>query len=734
MPLETKSLEFGEFLLDLKEKVLLRNGERLPINPKTFQLLVALLEDPGHLVEKEQLMRTLWPDSFVEEANLAFTVSLLRKSLGDDAAKPRFIETVPRRGYRFIAPVGEPEGGAEHRNGAGSPVPTNGSAGDLHPGPAGEATLKGGFDQRETLPAVSPSSADGRGFSRTDRILLIGFVVCVVAIALALTLLKNPNRTFASRLTGLQSEKLSSTGNTAGATISPDGKLLAYSTREAGKPVIWLRQLLTGRTLQIVPPSDQTIAGLNFSRDGEYLYCLHVQGMGFMDVTRISILGGTPTKFLSNVHSGFTFSPDETRVAFGRMENGISSILMANADGSGEQLLFSATKGTSITSLAWSPDGNSIAYITAKYPSRAPGFSIREHDLASGSERELTDFRWNHLEGLMWLPDKSGLIASGNGLAGEIHQIWLIGLPGGNAKQITSGTATLGLRGATSDFSKLLALENTLATKIWVGDLRQPSTIKDVSQAHLGVAVSRNGAIVFPAMDTMTTDLWISNQDGTERRQLTVDKALETKPTVSPDGQSIAYVVNDQGKNNVWRMGIDGSNPVRLTNGEGEDFPTFTPDSRFVVYNSLVDGSLMKVPVEGGEPKVVFKSRALNSAVSPDGKSFAYIALKEKIRTLFVRSLADGTVLKEFPVPGLQVYAPKVAWNEDGTVVLFAVTDENNVANLFQQRLDGTSLEKLTNFTSERIFDFSLNADENRIAIVRGTWNDDAVLFTPILD
>ena len=131
MSLETKSLEFGEFVLDLKEKELRRNGERLPVNPKTFQLLVALLEDPGHLVEKEQLMRTLWPDSFVEEANLAFTVSLLRKSLGDDAAKPRFIETVPRRGYRFIAPVVELENGSEHGYGAAYTASGNGSAVDL---------------------------------------------------------------------------------------------------------------------------------------------------------------------------------------------------------------------------------------------------------------------------------------------------------------------------------------------------------------------------------------------------------------------------------------------------------------------------------------------------------------------------------------------------------------------------------------------------------------------------
>lgn len=120
MLLETKSLEFGDFLLDLKEKVLLRNGERLSINPKTYQLLVALIENHGHLVEKEQLMERLWADSFVEDANLAFTVSLLRKTLGDDTQHPRYIETVPRRGYRFIADVR-----AANENGSAHNRPTS---------------------------------------------------------------------------------------------------------------------------------------------------------------------------------------------------------------------------------------------------------------------------------------------------------------------------------------------------------------------------------------------------------------------------------------------------------------------------------------------------------------------------------------------------------------------------------------------------------------------------------
>jgi DNA-binding winged helix-turn-helix (wHTH) protein/tetratricopeptide (TPR) repeat protein len=105
MSLEIKRFGFGDFLLDAKEKVLLRNGKPLSVTPKAFELLLVLVENHGHLLEKDALMKTVWADSFVEEANLTFTVGLLRKALGDNAQKPLFIETVPKRGYRFIADV-----------------------------------------------------------------------------------------------------------------------------------------------------------------------------------------------------------------------------------------------------------------------------------------------------------------------------------------------------------------------------------------------------------------------------------------------------------------------------------------------------------------------------------------------------------------------------------------------------------------------------------------------------
>jgi TolB-like protein/DNA-binding winged helix-turn-helix (wHTH) protein/Tfp pilus assembly protein PilF len=103
-----KFYRFGDFTVDTGQKVLLCQGKPLPLTPKVFDTLLVLIENSGRIVEKEELMGRLWPDTFVEEANLTFNIQQLRKALGDDARHPRFIQTVARRGYRFIAHVEEP--------------------------------------------------------------------------------------------------------------------------------------------------------------------------------------------------------------------------------------------------------------------------------------------------------------------------------------------------------------------------------------------------------------------------------------------------------------------------------------------------------------------------------------------------------------------------------------------------------------------------------------------------
>src|SRR5262245_43562870 len=104
---ENNLYEFGPFHLDTAERLLLRNSLPVPLAPKVFDTLVALVQHSGHLLTKDELMQKVWPDSFVEEVNLTVNISALRKALGDDQNGQRYIDTVPKKGYRFVAPVRE---------------------------------------------------------------------------------------------------------------------------------------------------------------------------------------------------------------------------------------------------------------------------------------------------------------------------------------------------------------------------------------------------------------------------------------------------------------------------------------------------------------------------------------------------------------------------------------------------------------------------------------------------
>src|SRR5689334_11974439 len=109
---DNHSYEFGRFRLKVAERVLLREGELVPLTPKVFDILITLVEHGGQVVSKDDLMKRVWPNTFVEEGNLTQNISLLRKALGETPGGAQFIETVPRRGYRFAADVGQSGNGS----------------------------------------------------------------------------------------------------------------------------------------------------------------------------------------------------------------------------------------------------------------------------------------------------------------------------------------------------------------------------------------------------------------------------------------------------------------------------------------------------------------------------------------------------------------------------------------------------------------------------------------------
>src|SRR6266481_1235346 len=248
-----QSYESGAFRIDTVNRQLLRDGTLVPLKAKAVDTLLLLVQHNGEVVEKDDLMTWLWPDSFVEEANLTQNIYMLRKALGEG----RYIETVPRRGYRFAAEVKEGEAA---------------SADLIVVKEKTRTSLSYEEEFEDELPAVRPESAmasspatidvtPSRAAARSPaiesltRIVNRGWlwpyalIVAVVMIAAFAFWPRNSKTPFENvRLT-----RFTTTGTAARAAISPDGKYLAYVVDETGIKSIWLKQVATGKDLQIVP-------------------------------------------------------------------------------------------------------------------------------------------------------------------------------------------------------------------------------------------------------------------------------------------------------------------------------------------------------------------------------------------------------------------------------------------------------------------------------------------------
>lgn len=183
--------EFGGFSLDAANRLLLRDGKVVPLKPKVVETLLVLVERRGEVLEKESLIKALWPDTFVEESNLTQNIYVLRKALGESPGAPAFIETIPRRGYRFIAEVRErsdADGGAKAAAGAadeGRAVQTSSPARDAPPPPASSSTAAQTSPSDFTPSSAAPPSSAGRARARygTGALVVAALVLCGSAVA-----------------------------------------------------------------------------------------------------------------------------------------------------------------------------------------------------------------------------------------------------------------------------------------------------------------------------------------------------------------------------------------------------------------------------------------------------------------------------------------------------------------------------------------------------------------------
>jgi Tol biopolymer transport system component len=224
--------------------------------------------------------------------------------------------------------------------------------------------------------------------------------------------------------------------------------------------------------------------------------------------------------------------------------------------------------------------------------------------------------------------------------------------------------------------------------------------------------------------------VWMIRSDGSDPQALTDSTADEFLPEVTPDGSYIVLISVRTGQWQVWRMDIDGSNPRQLTK-EPEATISFciSPDGQWVVYTPL-DNGIWKVSIDGGTPtKLIEKSNARYGRVSPDGKLLAYICVDDQTKRpkITVTTFTDGAPIKTLDMP--MTSALIFHWSHDGNALVYIDT-RKGVSNLWSQPLDGGAPRQITDFKSDLIYKFAYSRDGRGLALARGNVTRDAVMIS----
>lgn len=782
--------EFDRFTLDALERVLLREGRPVRLTPKEFETLLALVRGAGHVIRKEDLLKEIWPDTFVGEATLAQNVFTLRKALGEPEGGGAFVETVPRRGYRFAVEVKERREGADeadtgqeesHAFAAAQTVddsravvnhPTGSAletAATQSPSSETESNARPGVHAHEprngNVPTASTSSIDTRDASVPSQApgghpvraaVLIAVVVFVSVAALVYGIYRSSVRPDVERagtpapaaFPKMKLTRLPVTGAVAEAVISPDGNYLAYVANEPGRlgQGVWVRQVeAASNTQQLIAPSEGASYGaLVFSPDSQHLYYGAMQeGPQPPALFRVPVLGGPAVKVLSDGFGGgpVTFSPDGRRLAFIRGEFGRElTLLVADANGANERAVVKRSAPDFFALPAWSPDGKTIACIygsTELSDGSSPALGLMTIQASGGAERRVTDARWTDVRQLSWLPDSSGLVVSATEAELSPAQIWMLSLPSGEMRRVTNDLNTYLGASVTADGSALVTVQTDRVPNVWVaagGDAaraRQITTGSGKFDGYYGLSWAPDGRVVYASMAGGGWDIWLMNADGTGQRQLTAGARSNYGPSVSPDGRYVVFVSNRAGGAfNVWRMDADGSNPLRLSSGRGENFPHVTPDGRSVVYATTgggQDAAVWKVSIDGGEPVRLTTRPASWPFVSPDGKSFV---------CTYGEGPFSANRLVVIPIEGgeptrlyevAQTFRANTVWLPDNRGIAY-LDARTGTTNVWMQPLAGGKPVQLTNFTADNVAAFDWSRD-NRLVATRSVETTSVVLI-----
>jgi len=589
------SFRVGEFLIEPQLNNISLDGKSVHVEPKVMQVLSCLAFSAGEVIAKEQLIKIVWADTFVGDDVLTRAISELRKVFRDDSKEPRYIQTIPRTGYRLIAPVVQ--------NQTASPP---------------KAPLAATSNSRQMLWAT----------------------VLLLMLAVTIWVYFSRPRTSAASVSMRVIPFTSYPGREDQGVLSPDGNQIAFvwEGEKADNADIYVKSISGEKPLRITtsPALDLRPA---WSPDGQRICFIRIDPSdGKIGVYVASVLAAAPERFLFSVNQEpgtIAWSPDGKYIATSDAQPGSKAtkiILFSPETGERRDLTKLPVQFWSDSIPAFSPDSKTVAFIRQNSPITGDIYTV---PVNGGEPRRITfdnarySFDSGIIGGLTWTSDGSELIFSST--RGGLPSLWRVAVAGGEPERLPVGGdntyyPSVSLQGHRLSYTRvsggtpIYRIETSAAPgQRAVATKFLSSTREDASPRY-----SPDGKrVAFQSDRSGNPEIWMCDSNGQNITQLTFfRKGVAGTAQWSPDGSQIAFDYRASGMSDVYVVNMNGGVPRRVTTEDSDDsVPSWSRDGKSLYFASNRTGALevWKTPVEGGQAVQITKHGGFTAFESSDG-------------------------------------------------------------------------------------------------------------------